>query len=77
MSKDDTKLELGEYEHYKGRRYEVIGVGCHTETEEMVVIYRPLYESDISYWVRPYKMFIDTVNIEGVTLSRFKRVKSA
>lgn len=77
MSKDDAKLELGEYEHYKGRRYEVIGVGRHTETEEMVVIYRPLYESDTPYWVRPYEMFIDTVNVEGATLPRFKRIRSA
>jgi hypothetical protein len=67
-------IEPGIYEHYKGNRYEVIGVGKDTETEADVVIYRPLYESDVAYWVRPYSMFIDTVVVDGVTISRFKKV---
>jgi hypothetical protein len=68
------QLEQGIYEHYKGNRYEVIGVGKDTETEEPVVIYRPLYESDVAYWVRPYAMFMETVMIDGHTIPRFKKV---
>lgn len=69
-------IEPGVYEHYKGNRYEVIGVGRDTETEEDVVIYRPLYESDVAYWVRPYAMFISTIMVDEQTVPRFKKVDS-
>lgn len=65
------ELMLGIYEHYKGNKYEVIGVGLDTETTEPVVIYKPLYDSDVSFWVRPYAMFIDTVEVDGKTIARF------
>jgi hypothetical protein len=64
----------GTYRHYKGHDYEVIAVGKHTETEEDVVIYRPLYPSDVQYWVRPYEMFCSNVIVEGVQVQRFTRV---
>ncbi|HEV7952088.1 MAG TPA: DUF1653 domain-containing protein [Candidatus Saccharimonadales bacterium] len=64
----------GKYRHYKGNEYQVIGVGKDTETEEDVVIYKPLYASDVSYWVRPYVMFIETVVIDGAEVPRFKKV---
>lgn len=67
-------IEPSIYEHYKGNRYQVIGVGRHTETDEAVVIYCPVYESDVPYWVRPYSMFIDTVVVDGMTIPRFKKV---
>lgn len=67
-------IEPGIYEHYKGNRYEVIGAGKDTETEADVVIYRPLYESDVLYWVRPYAMFTDTVTMGELTVPRFKKV---
>lgn len=40
--------EVGVYEHYKStpqdrRYYQVLGFARHTETEEMLVIYVPLY----------------------------------
>jgi hypothetical protein len=69
-------IKPGIYEHYKGNRYEVIGVGKDTETEADVVIYRPLYESDVHYWVRPYAMFMETVTVDGQTVPRFKKVNS-
>lgn len=67
-------LETGRYQHYKGNFYDVIGVGKDTETEEDVVIYRPLYESDVAYWVRPLAMFCDMVIVGGVSMPRFKKV---
>ena len=69
-----TQLQPGVYEHYKGKRYEVIGIGKDTETEVDVVIYKPLYESDVVYWVRPYDMFIESVEIEGKVIPRFTKV---
>lgn len=69
-------LETGKYQHYKGNFYDVIGVGKDTETEEDVVIYCPLYESDVAYWVRPLAMFCDTVVVNETSLPRFKKVRS-
>jgi hypothetical protein len=63
----------GIYRHYKGNEYEVIGIGKHTETEEDVVVYRPLYKSEIAYWIRPYEMFISDVLSGGVAYPRFSR----
>ena len=68
------ELETGVYEHFKGNKYEVIGVGLDTETEEAVVIYRPFDGSGVSYWVRPYKMFIEDAELNGNLVPRFKRI---
>ena len=70
------EIELGAYEHYKGNRYEVIGVGLHSETNEPVVIYRSINASKVPFWVRPYKMFIETVLIGGKKIPRFKKINN-
>jgi hypothetical protein len=60
----------GRYRHYKGQDYEVIGVARHSETEESLVVYRPLY-GERGLWVRPLAMFIENVEHEGVRQPRF------
>lgn len=68
------KLQLGKYEHYKGKQYEVVGVAKHSETLEELVVYRALYgEQDL--WVRPLKMFLETVEIEGKKIPRFRFIE--
>ena len=67
-------LEPGEYIHYKGNRYEVIGVALHSETLEPMVVYKPLYETIAPLWVRPYEMFVESVDIDGESTPRFRRV---
>jgi hypothetical protein len=64
------EIRLGIYRHYKGQRYEVIGVARHSETHEALVVYRPLY-GEGALWVRPHAMFIGTVVIDGVEWRRF------
>ncbi len=49
-------LKEGVYRHYKGDDYEVTGIAKHSETEEIVVVYRALY-GDFGLWVRPLAMF--------------------
>lgn len=73
---DVPRIELGVYEHYKGNRYEVLGMGCHTETQEWFVVYKPLYDHDQQpdIWVRPYAMFTGMVELNGMTIPRFKKV---
>lgn len=68
------ELESGVYEHYKGKRYEVIGVALHTETLDPLVVYRPLYKTDTPLWTRPYGMFIETVSVDGLVVPRFRRL---
>lgn len=63
-------ITLGKYRHYKGKEYEVIGVGRHSETLEELVIYRPLY-GDFDLWVRPLKMFLEEVEVEGKKVPRY------
>lgn len=68
------KLKLGIYEHYSGKQYDIIGVARHSETLENMVVYQARYgENEI--WVRPYDMFLETVEIEGNKILRFRLIK--
>jgi hypothetical protein len=66
-------MQKGIYEHYKGNRYEVIDTVRHSETEELMVLYRPLY-GDENLWVRPYDMFFEDVTVKNITTPRFKYI---
>ena len=66
-----NKLKLGTYEHYKGNRYEVIGVAKHSETLEEMVVYRALY-GERELWVRPIKVFMEEVEVGGKKIPRFR-----
>lgn len=64
-------LKTGRYQHYKGQDYQVLGVATHSETQERLVVYRPLYgRGDL--WVRPLAMFTDTLSVDGQTRERFR-----
>ena len=63
-------IQLGLYLHYKGGLYEVQGVVRHSETLQPMVLYRALY-GQRGLWVRPFDMFLETVQVEGRTVSRF------
>lgn len=60
----------GEYRHYKGNLYEVVGVARHSETLEEMVVYRALY-GEGGLWVRPMGMFLENVTVDGKTVPRF------
>ena len=66
-------IPVGEYEHYKGNRYLVIGVAHHSETLEPVVMYQALY-GEHGMWVRPAVMFQETVEVGGVQVPRFRLI---
>jgi hypothetical protein len=65
--------KLGEYRHYKGKKYEVIGIAKHSETLEELVVYRALY-GEGQIWVRPLKMFLEEVEVDGKKISRFEYI---
>lgn len=70
----NNMLQLGKYKHYKGKYYRVLGVAKHSETEEDLVVYEPLYPSISKWWVRPLKMFTEDVEVEGKKVSRFEYI---
>ncbi len=81
--------EVGFYYHYKhdphgvvqNYAYEVIGVGTHTETEEKLVVYRSLYQTEmqdgVHYWIRPRDMFVERVTKDGRIFPRFQKITDA
>lgn len=63
-------IKPGIYKHFKGGRYEVIGIARHSETEEELVVYRALY-GDGALWARPLSMWNEWVSYQGKTVLRF------
>ena len=68
-------VQPGRYRHYKGKEYEVIGCARHTETEEDFVVYRALY-GDYDLWIRPKKMFVEEVEVDGEHRPRFQFIST-
>ena len=64
------EIRPGRYRHFKGGEYEVLGVARHSETEEPMVVYRPLY-GERGLWVRPAAMWNEIVERDGVRARRF------
>lgn len=66
------KIKPGIYKHYKGKKYNVLGVAKHSETLEDLVVYEALYDNELSkLWVRPLEMFIEEVEVDGKKVKRF------
>lgn len=66
---------MGLYEHFKGKRYEVVGLSHHSETLEPLVVYKALYAGNYpegSLWVRPLAMFQEHVVHDGKEVPRFR-----
>ena len=68
-------LKPGKYRHFKGGEYAVQGVARHSENEELLVVYTPLY-GEGGLWVRPLDMFLEQVQHDGELRSRFEFVGS-
>lgn len=65
-------LKAGIYKHYKGGMYLVLGVARHSETDEKLIAYVPLGVLDKPrIVVRPYSMFFEDVEINGISKPRF------
>ena len=60
-----------EFRHFKGGHYRLEGFAKDSETLEEMVVYRALY-GEGGLWVRPAKMFFETVTRNGKTMKRFE-----
>ena len=65
----------GIYRHYKGKLYQVLHTAQHSETEELLVVYRCLY-GEYGVWVRPLTIFTETVEVDGKEIPRFELIKA-
>ena len=63
-------IQPGIYRHFKGNRYEVIGMANHSETMEPMVVYRALY-GERGLWVRPAAMWNEIVEKPNYNGPRF------
>ena len=68
-------IPQGIYRHYKGNLYQVLHTAKHSETEEVLVVYRCLY-GEYDVWVRPLDMFVKTVKVDGKQVPRFELIKA-
>lgn len=78
-AKDEVDLptiEKGKYLHTKsGHFYEVLGVSLQTETNEALIVYRPLWDAEYELFTRPYDMFMGIAEINGKIQPRFQKVE--
>jgi hypothetical protein len=76
LSSQAKSLQLGGiYEHFKGKRYKLLYVAHHSESLEECAVYQALYGAG-GIWVRPLRMFLGDVALNGKQVARFKRVES-
>jgi len=57
-------VQIGKvYRHFKGNYYFVENIGYSSESQERLVIYKPLYKRDDNknIWIRPEKMFLEEI----------------
>ena len=76
MTDEQIGLVGHEFRPFKGNRYRLEGFAKDSETLEEMVIYRALH-GDGGLWVRPAKMFFETVARDGKKIKRFELVEDA
>ena len=78
LEKKMTDEQIGlighEFRHFKGNRYRLEGFAKDSETLEEIAVYRALY-GDGGLWVRPAKMFFETIERDGKRMKRFEPLK--
>lgn len=67
------ELKPGKYRHFKGNEYELLSLATHSETMELMVVYRALYGKK-GLWVRPVSMWTEIVERDGYCGPRFQYV---
>lgn len=73
MNEDIHSLIGREFRHFKGGHYRLEGFAKDSETLEEMVVYRALY-GEGGLWVRPAKMFFETIERDGKKMRRFEPI---
>ncbi len=68
---------IGEkFRHYKGDHYEVYALALHSNDEEWMVVYKPLYENpDADLFTRPLREWFERVEWQGEFVKRFTHLE--
>jgi len=66
----------GLYRHFKGGKYELLSVARHSETKELLAVYRSVEDPETT-WVRPLEMFTELVEHADAKLPRFAPVSGS
>ncbi|MCQ2288535.1 MAG: alpha/beta fold hydrolase [Muribaculaceae bacterium] len=61
------------FRHFKGGMYRYVCSALDSETQERKVVYQALYGNG-AFWVRPEKMFFETIERDGRRMARFTEV---
>ena len=68
-------------QHYKGKKMKVLAIARHTEDHSLYVVYQKHYNCEVfgdnAIVIRPLKMFLETVFVNGEELPRFKVIEKA
>ena len=71
MTEEEKQLIGKTFRHFKGNCYRLEGFAKDSETLEEIVVYRQLY-GEGGLWVRPAKMFFETIERDGKMIKRFE-----
>lgn len=74
MSEEKKIIIGGVYRHYKGHEYKVVFLGKNSENKKDVVVYHDLADEN-KVWVRPKKIFLENVEVDGRKVARFELIK--
>ncbi len=60
------------YLHYKGDKYEVVGLAIHSNDDIWMVVYKPLYQNaDAELFTRPLDEWFSIVKFNDKLVERF------
>lgn len=62
------------YRHYKGGVYEVLHLATHSETDEVMVVYKSVLFG--SYHVRPLSMWFDIIHEDEYVIDKDNKSKN-
>lgn len=64
------------YKHFKGDTMKIIFIAKDSETEEDMVVYDHMgTDARANIWVRPAKMFLETIERDGKQIKRFELIE--
>lgn len=66
--------EPGLYRHFKGHVYDLLDIATHSETGELMAVYRACYNPHKLY-VRPLAMWSERIDRGGYHGPRFRRMQ--
>lgn len=77
MNSSRHHIEVGQvWRHYKNKDYRIIAISRCTESLLWYVVYEALHENEMSQiWHRPLAMFLESIEIDGSIVPRFRLVQ--